>query len=315
MFAVGREIESDETWGAMTLPAPLPAPLRARPDVTADAPPESAAGSYGTLRVASRLLSAGDALRLDPDAEMVHIVIAVAGSIAIDGVREAGRLGMGQALMLVQPTGAVLSACQASSLLLIDVPRCALQASCFKRWGEPRRVGRVNIALPCAEVEGRLGDAVLSLTAIHIFRFRGGWQARDVVGEAIVEALVDELRERDRSDYVFPVAASIQRAFERMAEVGAEPVTDEDVVRAAGVTRLTLRRTVREITGVPLGKLLTAARLDWARARLQSNQESRSLGALAGVLGYKPVVFGRAYQRRFGETPTQTRTRAFRPVR
>lgn len=307
MFSAGSEFRSEECRvpdGATVLASPARAPVV-----------KAVSDDHGAARVGTRLLGECDMLRLEPDADLIHVVVPIAGDVAVGAVREADRLMPGHALVLLQSACVTLTARTATSLLLIDVPRADLQANCFARWHEPRRLGRANLVLPCGDVQERFGEAILSLSAIHIFRFRDGGRARACVGDAIVEALAEELRRRDRTDCVFPVAASVQRALVRMAEAGPEPVTDEDLVRAAGVTRLTLRRAIRETTGASLGKLLADARLDWVRARLQSNQESRSLGSLAEVLGFKPITFSRAYQRRFGETPTQTRTRAFTSAR
>lgn len=267
------------------------------------------------VRAGTRLLRDGETLWLEPAQDLVQLVVPVGASVEVGSVREADRLDPGQALVLAQASRALLSARASTHLLLIDVPRGELQARCFAVSGEPRRVGRANLVLPCDDVRQRFGEAILSLSAINIFRFRDGGQARVCVGDAIVGALAGEMRDHEQADELFPIAASVQRAVERMRAVGAEPVTDDEVVRAAGVTRLTLRRTIRDVTGVPFVKLMADARLDWVRSRLQSNQESRSLSALAQVLGYNPVAFSRTYQRRFGETPTQTRTRAFKTVR
>lgn len=280
------------------------------------APKGMAADAHrGSLRVGRRSLGIGETLRFEPDAEKVHIIVVTAGAVSVGDVREAGILAAGQALLAAQAAPFVVAARGIAGLLLIDVSRTALQARCFAKWREPRRIGRANLVLPASDGTTASGETIQSLLTLNIIPLRTGQQARIGDADAIVETLADALRTSRNADSLFPVAGSVLRALDRLAEIGAEPVTDEDVVRAAGVTRLTLRRAVKETTGIPLGKLLGDARLDWARSRLQSNHESRSLAALANVLDYRPTVFARTYQRRFGETPTQTRARAFKAGR
>lgn len=84
-----------------------------------------------------------------------------------------------------------------------------------------------------------------------------------------------------------------------------------ELAGALGVTERELRRAVGCVAGVRLAGFVSGVRLDVARAWLGSNREWRSQAELAEALGFRSgSVFGRAYQRRFGESVAETRQAA-----
>lgn len=95
------------------------------------------------------------------------------------------------------------------------------------------------------------------------------------VEKQMLADLVAALAARDDRDMLFPVARSVERAVQQMR---SDPTRE------------------------------------WVRTRLESETESRSIRDLSVAAGFGASgMLNRAYQRRFGETPTQTRTRTFRP--
>ena len=123
-----------------------------------------------------------------------------------------------------------------------------------------------------------------------------------------------EAREADRvAEPVFPVARSVQRAVDHLRAHPCHGLSIHDLAQVAGVTTGTLRRNFRACLGVTATQLIQQIRVEWVRSRLESATESRSISELSLAAGFgAPGMMSRAYQRRFGETPSQTRARAFR---
>lgn len=119
-----------------------------------------------------------------------------------------------------------------------------------------------------------------------------------------------DVRPADRNP--FPVARSVQRAIDHVRANPHDGLSIHDLAQAAGVTAGTLRRNFRTCLGVSVTQLVQQIRLEWVRSRLESATESRSIGELSLAAGFGASgMLARAYQRRFGETPSQTRARAF----
>ncbi len=96
------------------------------------------------------------------------------------------------------------------------------------------------------------------------------------------------------------------------AHIGRQIGLDE-IIAATGVSGSTVRRAVLAETGAQLAQFILRIRLDQAHAWLSTNRESRRVAQIAAALGFaSAVTFGRSYQRRFGESPTETRKRAVR---
>jgi len=113
------------------------------------------------------------------------------------------------------------------------------------------------------------------------------------------------------ADLRIPASASVRRAMDHLHQGSALDCTAEQLAGVAGVTLPVLRRNFKNCLGLTLTQFMLEARLQWARERLGSNTESRSIAELAAVIGLSGVRFSRVYQRIFGETPTRTRMRAF----
>jgi len=266
---------------------------------------------FGAIGVRHHSLDAGDELRIAPIADTLQIVVSVAGAVAdIRGAISVATLATGEALLLSQMAAIECGFAERSAVLVVDLPGGVLQAATFTQRGEPRRLGQIYRTLSRDTRRTALGRALARLAAIYPCSPNHSGQM-DAVGESLLAAIIEDLCEQDTVHGGFPIAASVQRAIARLADHDAEPVVLDQIVRAAAVARATLSRAIKDTTGISLTNFVQHARLDWARDRLGNVRESRSLAALATVAGYRPTVFTRNYQRRFGETPTQTRTRAF----
>ncbi len=271
--------------------------------------------SHGPVEALLRMFGPGAIHDLRPCVDRCHVVIPLSGSARLDGAGDIAVLAAGQALLIGQEQPVRFHWAGDCAVLFLDVARTAIQIEAFSRHHEPRRVGRGNALFPRDAGMPEFEDAILALSAPNVIGFRNGAAAHDCLGAAIVGGLAALLRRLDQGGSIFPIAASVQRAIDRLDADGAAPASLEDVTRAAGVLATTLQRSVKAIAGKPLGKLVQEARLDWAHARLVSCGESRSVNDLAIAAGYRPSAFARAYQRRFGEAPSLTRSRAFAAAR
>lgn len=114
------------------------------------------------------------------------------------------------------------------------------------------------------------------------------------------------------ADDAVRVSRSLTRAAAHLVANPDTPCTAEELARIAGVTLPTLQRNVKRCLGISLARFVERERLTWLRERLMSPLESRSIALLAEASGYRrPSTLARSYQRLFGETPTETRARAF----
>lgn len=115
------------------------------------------------------------------------------------------------------------------------------------------------------------------------------------------------------ADKVFPPSRSISVARALLDDGTAADWEAKTLASRAGVTVVTLQRGFRDCLGMTVAAYGQGVKLDLARARLMCGWESRSMAQIAQQSNFRTVVaFTRAYQRRFGETPTQTRVYAVR---
>ncbi len=137
-----------------------------------------------------------------------------------------------------------------------------------------------------------------------------GAEHRESWETAIEQAIVDALVGRPEWAKLLVVSRALQAAI---AMIRAQADSDIDLVRlsaSAAVTLRTLRETFSACFGISLAAFILETRLAGARERLSSGYDSRPIQAIAEAAGFKSSSsFSRAYARRFGETPTQSRTR------
>lgn len=87
----------------------------------------------------------------------------------------------------------------------------------------------------------------------------------------------------------------------------------EGLAALVGVTAQTLRKGFRYCLGLSVSEYVQGVRLDWARTRLTSLRDSRPISDIAKASGFSETPpFSRAYLKRFGEPPSQTRANAVR---
>lgn len=290
---------------AMSMPARRPgrdpSPMRFDPDSTRRA-------HLGQVGIDLRAYGRQHCTQLTPNATAVHLVVPIAGSAVAVSHQESRQLTPGVALLLTkrQRTDFVWAA--DSSGLVLHIPTALLQQNVAASFPEPRRLAATTHTFALATVADSL--AALLLNALRLAE--GAEGGADPEGDRLLtQALIDALRTADEDEF-FPISKSLQRASDFLMANPDNQCSPEQLANIAGVTLPTLQRNVKTCLGVPLSKFVEQVRLTWVRAQLKSPMESRSMARLAEACGYKtPATLARSYQRLFGETPTQTRARAF----
>ncbi|WP_341021121.1 AraC family transcriptional regulator [Brevundimonas diminuta] len=244
---------------------------------------------------------------------MIHIVVPLAGTAVVvgddQGFTDKLMLGVGSAFLLASSNRTVCVWASGAGALMLHIPRAAIQAAASRMTGEPRR-------LAASDHLFQWSPAQAGLTLPR--PVAGGSVDFSEAESAIIErrALTDlltTLLATPEAGALFPVARSVQRAVEQIRAKPQQNWSVHDLAPFAGVTVATLRRNFRTCLGVTVTQLVQQIRLDWVRARLESRNESRSISNLSLAAGFGASgMLTRAYQRRFGETPSQTRTRIFR---
>lgn len=111
---------------------------------------------------------------------------------------------------------------------------------------------------------------------------------------------------------------TVQRATAFMRENVWQPVTVEDIARAAGCSARALAAAFRSHRERTVTSVLRDLRLDAAREAFATGNPALKVGDVAARLGFSnPGRFARLYRERFGEMPLQTRSSHFlvRPAR
>lgn len=239
---------------------------------------------------------------------VVRIAVPVTGSAMVVSEDKMVLLGAGSAFLSAAACRTTSIWAAGSSAIFLDIPRAVIQACASRMTGEPRR-------LAAFEHVFRWPHDVLNAVLSHA-AFRGGsnpFGAEEaLLARRVLAGLVEALHADPAAETLFPVARSVRRAVEHIRAHPQHGLSIHDLARVAGVTAGTLRRNFRTCLGVTVTQLVQQLRLEWVRSRLESATESRAIADLALAAGFGASgMLTKAYQRRFGETPSQTRARAF----
>lgn len=296
-----------------TRPTRTPAPAsRARHDGRDLSPQRAEADStrraqFGQISVDLRTFGRQHSLQLTPNATTVHLVVPLAGAAVAVSHQDSRQVPQGVALLLTkrQRTDFVWTA--GASGLILHIPVALLQQCVAASFSEPRRLAATPhaFALTTTDELAKLVQAALRLAE--------GGEAAIAPGadRRLAETLIAVLRSGNEDEF-FPISRSLQRASDFLMENPDTNCSPEELAGIAGVTLPTLQRNVKTCLGIPLSKFVEQVRLTWVRGQLTSDMEGRSMAQLAQACGYRTAAtLARAYQRHFGETPTQTRAQAF----
>lgn len=244
-------------------------------------------------------LAAGVELMLPADGAAVVLAIPLDGGaqVEIGGTRfmADGR----QAVLNAQDDATRIVCPGGGAMLIIGFRRSTIQMHASAAHGEARRLGRASFLL---QIDRAPYMALLAGADLHAARV-----------DAACEHMVAALATQHGIDDAFTASRSISLARRRLDADPTRAWDLDDLARGAGVTPITLQRGFRDYLGTTVAGYAQAIRLRKARACLASERDSRSITAIAQAAGFaRGASFVRAYQRLFGETPTQTRSNAVR---
>ncbi len=244
-------------------------------------------------------------------ASIVHVFVPLCGFLTIRSQAEERTVGVADILVAARSETLMCEGNADTSALILHVPRVGVQIAAAEIIGHPCRLSPANFQIERAAGQlGRAIERVMQIPPPH--------GTADVGDEAAFEqellaGLVAGLVSSGNAAEAFPVAASVQRVIAYVRSTPPADCSDRELTRIAGITLRPLQRNFRECFGVPLAQFVQETRLDLARERLAGVRESRSIAQLATDLGFSTAsIFARAYLRRFGEIPSQTRARAVR---
>jgi AraC-like DNA-binding protein len=262
----------------------------------------------GGVQAAYRSCPTPQAVTLTPSESMVYVILPTRGSavaVTADGTHEAE---VGAALLLGREDQVDCVWRAGSAGLILHLPRAAIQAEAARFFGEPRRLASIVCVFGWTD-----RPVMLKGPPFPVDR-----SAEEVMDHerALCASLIHALVAAGYGRSAFPIARSVMRAIAHVRTHPQGNWTVEDLAPIAGVTAATLRRNFRSCLGMTVTRVVRDARLLWVRQQLASATESRSIAELSGAAGFAtPSMLARAYHLHFGETPSQTRARAFGAMR
>jgi len=274
-----------------------------------EAPSPATRFRIGGVQAAYRAFAPQRALALTPNDSLIYVVLPLRGGVVAVTADRTHGAREGEALLLARAERVTCVWKAGSAGLTLHIPRATIQAEAARMFDEPRRLAAIVAAFDWSDRPAILAEPPFDS------RLLAGDLARDEAqaGERkLCESLVRAIAAAGLGGPAFPVAKSVLRAVQHIRAHPQRAWTCEDLAPVAGVTAATLRRNFRACLGLTVTQVVREARLQWVRRALASPHESRSIARLAEVAGFGGAgVLARAYQQRFGETPTQTRGRAF----
>jgi AraC-like DNA-binding protein len=263
----------------------------------------------GGVHAAYRPFPSQRAVTLTPSDSLIYVILPVLGGVVAVTAEDTHQVGAGEALLLARAERVSCVWHPGSAGLVLHIPRASIQAAAARLSDAPCRLAGIVTVFTWKERPAFLAGPPFDPSLIdNSLRPAESLERQRLLCHSLVQAI--EAAGLGRA--AFLVAKSVMRA---LAHVRANPSgawTVEDLAPIAGVTAATLRKNFRACLGLTVTQVVREARLQWARDQLVSAHESRSIARLAGAAGFGSAgVFARAYQQHFGETPTQTRARAF----
>lgn len=133
------------------------------------------------------------------------------------------------------------------------------------------------------------------------------------VEDQLYRWLADHLiAQNDRDDIVAPVRP-VSEAMRLVRADHGRTYNTEMLATLVGVTGQTLRKGFRSCLGLSVRDFIQTVRLDRAHDALSGLRDGRPIAEIARSAGFADAPpFSRAYLKRFGEPPSQTRARAVR---
>jgi len=147
-------------------------------------------------------------------------------------------------------------------------------------------------------------ETILTLARVVHREIRGATQGHLLAAEAMAEAMTVAMLRAAPGQDVHATARHprVLAAIERMQTAYAEPLTVEELARAAGMSRFHFSRLFREEVGEAPYRYLLGVRLGRAAELLRCGRHSVTEAAIA--VGFGDLSrFSRMFRERFGQSP------------
>lgn len=179
--------------------------------------------------------------------------------------------------------------------------------------GDARRLRSVAAIIEGGEDNQGLAPMAQRLIALIAGATLRQGPAVPALESSIYRQFVDRLLDQANVDALLAPVRAVGEAMRVVRENPARPYDTEALAAVVGVTAPTLRKGFRARLGMSVKEYIQMVRLDRAHEWLTSGHESRPISEIGQAAGFQQAThFSRAYMKRFGEPPSQTRARAVR---
>ncbi|WP_237831127.1 helix-turn-helix transcriptional regulator [Sandaracinobacteroides sayramensis] len=195
--------------------------------------------------------------------------------------------------------------------LIVYLKRDDLNAAASTLLDDGRRLGAAANLLPPVDDCRQLERAIdrIGVLCGHGFPLHGA--ASFAAEAAFYQALAQRIAASPEREAIVQPVRAVGDAMRLIRSDHCRTFDVESLAAMVGVTGGTLRKGFRACLGITVKEYIRNVRLTWARERLASVRESRSVADLAHAAGFADTAgFSRGYLRRYGESPSQTRARA-----
>lgn len=242
-------------------------------------------------------------------------VLPLEGSVEIVTESRGISCSPGRPAILAREEAATAIWSESACGLILHLRRERVQGAASPLLGDARRLAGLNLPIQSHAPDQNL-ETIVARIVDSIIRRPAMLEAKGQALEAeFYQALVGRLAATEDPSATFPIVRSVTQAMRHIQAHHQQPCDADSLAAVTGVTALTLRKGFRSSLGTTVTQYVQSVRLDWARERLGGNSESRSIQTLGIAAGFKDgSSFSRAYLRRFGEAPSETRIRAVKTV-
>lgn len=232
---------------------------------------------------------------------------------ALDIVTETVRLTCpaGTPFLFARDEAATMIWPGASWGIAIHFRRERLNAAASARLGDGRKLVSVAVLLESCAQDDELDQAARRFIALMTGFSPQQEPAVLAIESHFYQLLVERLLEQNDVDAFLSPFRSVSEAMRIVRDNHSRAYDTEGLAALVGVTAQTLRKGFRACLGMSVRDYIQMVRLNWARETLSSARDGRAIAEIARSAGFPETPpFSRAYMKRFGEPPSQTRARA-----
>lgn len=259
----------------------------------------------GALSVEMRPIAANTSCELRIAPTKLLLIAANAGEADLISDGDRTHIGETHAALVARTSVTLAAGTHGADVVIVRLPRSTLQAEASRQLHGAHRVASGLHALTLAANETRLADLIAAASSAK------PPIEDEFFSQRFMRTLVETLSAALGAETAFPASRSVNAAI-KLIESQCDRAWDLSTLAAAThVTVETLRKGFKACLDQSVSAFLMETRLQRARTSLGSGRDSRTIVEVARSVGFKTSgSLSRAYARRFGETPSQTRSLA-----